>query len=402
MRLTYALTFALVLSAAGGPLMARDISGEMAYRERIALPDGALLVVELRGAEGVVAEARIETLGRQVPLPFVLSAPNAEDYTLRGALFLGGELQWRSEEVAVPAGEGPAALGVIDLYREQAPFTLFDCGGRIVEAGLVGEDLRLRAGGERFMLRPAPSASGARWSDGGTPEVVFWNKGNAAQVSVAGEDLPECQPVIDDPLLPLTARGNEPFWRLEMAEGRFLYEGNLGETRIEGSLPDPVATAEGVRFTLAEGLAVTLDRHVCRDTMSGMPFPLTATLEAAGAIETGCAGGSSDMLSGRWLAQHVEGAVLPQGAEVSLIFDVKAGRVFGKSACNRYNAGFALTGEGLSFQRGLSTMMACPQDLMAVEQTFLSALETIDRFDITDDGELVLYAQDQAVIRATR
>ena len=108
----------VALLAAVPAAHARDITGQMTYRERIALAENAQLVVELRGPGGiVVAEARIETAGRQVPLSFTLVAPDAGDFTLQGAVFTGSQADWLSAPVPVPAGEGPLDLGAVALQR---------------------------------------------------------------------------------------------------------------------------------------------------------------------------------------------------------------------------------------------------------------------------------------------
>ena len=95
------------------------------------------------------------------------------------------------------------------------------------------------------------------------------------------------------------------------------------------------------------------------------------------------------------------GAPVPEGV-ATLAFDTEGGRVFGQSGCNRFSGGFALSGEGLGFGAVAGTMMACPEDLMLVEQRFLGALPRVDRFDIAPDGALELYAGGAVVLRALR
>lgn len=393
----------LALTLVAGTAHARDVSGEIGYMERIALPDEAQVVVELLAATGQVAEVRILPGGRQVPVPFVIVAPDNGEYRLRAAIFVGGRAEWLSDTVAVAAGEAAADMGVLTVSRRAGLglWTRMDCGGTEVSVGFPGENVSLKVGGEVVALLPVEAASGAKYSDGTTPETVFWSKGNAAMVSLKGVDLPECQPVIDAALLPFTARGNEPSWSLEVTETGFVYNGNLGETRLEGPLPQPVATEVGVRFDAPEGFGFAVERAVCRDTMAGMPFPLTVSVAIDGGILAGCGGASADVLAGRWKVEAVEGAVLPEGAEVTMEFDAGAGRVSGMGGCNRFNGGFDLTGEGLSFGPAAATMMACQQDLMAVEAVFLKGLETVGRFDIVD-GALQLMSGDTVVVRARR
>lgn len=398
------LIAALALILASTSAQARDVTGQMAYRERMALPDGAELKVELRNAEGIVAEVTIPTEGRQVPLPFVIVAPDAGDFTLQGAIFVDGRPEWVTAPLTVPAGTDDADLGVVPLVRGVGMgfMNRMRCGGTVIEAGYLDAAVRLRIGETELTLPQTISGSGARYSDGATPETVFWNKGNNATLTLKGRDLPECVPMIDPPLFPLTARGNEPFWTLSLTDAGYVYERNMGEIRREGPMPQGVETQDGVRFDAGDGLAFTLSRKLCRDTMAGMPYPMSVTVEDKGQALAGCAGEPVDLLAGAWTAEHVEGAFLPEGSEVSLVFDAATRRVYGKSACNRYNGAFTLTGEGLSFGPAAGTMMACPQDLMAVEQTFLKRLELVDRFDLSPDGALELFAGGDVVIRARR
>lgn len=84
-----------------------------------------------------------------------------------------------------------------------------------------------------------------------------------------------------------------------------------------------------------------------------------------------------------------------ENAEVTLEFDAVTRRLAGRSGCNRYNAAFELSGEGLSIGPAASTRMACAPDLMAQEQQFLADLQRISRFDIDPSGALLLFANDQ-------
>src|SRR5262249_48039489 len=60
-------------------LQTLEVTGQITYRERIALPAQSMAVVELRDTSvadapsSIVAEQRIDPSGRQVPLPFRLT-----------------------------------------------------------------------------------------------------------------------------------------------------------------------------------------------------------------------------------------------------------------------------------------------------------------------------------------
>ncbi len=402
--MTRSLALALILIAVAPFAQARDVAGQLAYRERIALDPGAEMVVELTGPGGVVAEARVPTDGAQVPLPFTLKAPDGGDYRLQGAIFVGGRPEWLSPVVPVPAGDAALDLGTVMLSRHAAIgfSTRMDCGGTPVEVGFIGEAARLRAGAEVFDLTQTVSGSGARYSDGQTPETLFWGKGNSATVTIRGVALPECRTVIAPALLPVTARGNEPFWSLEVTEDGWAYTTNLGADRAEGSLPQPVAVPDGARFDVSAEFGFTVERKLCRDSMSGMPFPLTVSLTDKGTALAGCGGDPASLLDGAWTVTGVAGKPLAPKAGVTITFDAAGARVFGRGGCNSYNAGFTLTGEGLAFGPAASTMMACEEAQMAVEQAFHQALATVDGFDIGADGALELRAAGVVAIRAAR
>lgn len=68
----------------------------------------------------------------------------------------------------------------------------FDCGGRAVSIAGDSDEVRMTAGGKTYDLRRAVSASGARYEAKDDPKTVYWNKGDEAMVTVAGEDYPEC------------------------------------------------------------------------------------------------------------------------------------------------------------------------------------------------------------------
>jgi heat shock protein HslJ/membrane-bound inhibitor of C-type lysozyme len=390
----------LLLGLTALPASARDISGSVSYLARIALPPEAELVVELRGPGGVVAELREETGGRQVPLPFALSTDDSGALTLRAAIFEGGRPGWISAPVAVAAGETAVDLGELRLERHVAMgfSTRMRCGDQRLEVGFLGQGARLRAGAVVHDLAPVEAASGAKYSDGGTPETSFWSRGNRALVTLAGQTLPECLPEPVDSLLPFTARGNEPGWRLDAAADGAVLSMQDG-TEIRAALPAGQPEADGLRFATAE-FAFLVTPMLCRDSMTGMPHPFSVALTVGAEALQGCGGAPGSLLEGPWRARTLNGAALPPEAEVTLEF--AGDRLFGKSGCNRYFSGVTLTGEGLALGAGGGTMMACPDPLMAIEQQFLAALPSVTRFDLDDSGALVLLAGDTPILTASR
>ncbi|WP_159952488.1 META domain-containing protein [Rhizobium sp. 18065] len=207
------------------------------------------------------------------------------------------------------------------------------------------------------------------------------------------------------PELPLTARGNEPGWIATLDGGRISFRTVDDGTTVEGALPEPTAKGETWHYAADTiDLAVGITPVVCRDTMTGMPSPLTVTVTTGAKTFNGCGGEPVSLLAGpAWRVTRIGDAAVPEDVYVSLEFDATKTSVFGSSGCNRYFGGFTLTGEGFSFQRGMAgSMMACEEHKSQIEASFLSAMEKIDRFDIDADGGLVLISSDSPSIMATR
>lgn len=384
---------------------AREIKGELAYRERIALPDQAEMLIEVREAGNVIAESRSATGGAQVPLPFVLDADAGGGQMLTGALIVDGQVAWITAPMALPPEDTPVNLGALLLtrYASQGGFTSrLDCGGQQVTVGFAGADQAvLTVDGATYTLRQTIAASGARFSDGATPETVFWGKGDRATITLQGTDLPECIEMKDPVKLPFVARGNEPGWVLNVtAEGTTLSREDGTRVDVSAPLPQGQPTETGTRYVLSDDLAFVVEDGICRDSMTGLPYPASVLVEQSGDVLNGCGGDPAQLLQGDWTVTRIGEDDTPAGVEVTMTFD--NGRISGKSGCNRFMGTAELTGEALRFGALAGTMMACPEPAMAVEQSFHATMRTIDRFDINESGELVLIAGDVPLVTAVR
>ena len=94
-----------------------------------------------------------------------------------------------------------------------------------------------------------------------------------------------------------------------------------------------------------------------------------------------------------WVLTHMSnGQPVSENAEITLAFG--SGRVTGKSACNRYSAGIeeSKNVDGIRLGQSMSTKMACPDELMKIEQKYLDALSTVDGFSFIS-GSLALEGQ---------
>lgn len=87
------------------------------------------------------------------------------------------------------------------------------------------------------------------------------------------------------------ARGNEPFWAVDVAGNTALYKTpeNQSGRKVQVNRLTFAAGVEYVGVLGGQAFALTIRGGECADTMSGEKFPMTATLKVGGRTNTGCA-----------------------------------------------------------------------------------------------------------------
>lgn len=456
------LTAGLALLAAAGPALATapqpggngaangstaralvTIIGELSYRERMALPPGATLLVTLAEqssggdpAGPALARQSIDLAGQQVPLNFRLTAAKAklkagERYALRAIIQdKAGQPLWSIQGAHVIDPDQPLHdLGRLWLTRAASPApdatqgpaprpagTLFQCGDRPVQV-LAGDDgLDLTLDGVTHRLEQRLSASGARY--GGTlpdgREIEFWNKGRNARLTITGEAEASCaQAEFPDDPGPAPgqyeARGRAPDWTLRIGPERLdLVRSVTGTSQIaQIPVPERQLLADGYRYDaqLSTGeLRVTVNPGLCLDPRNGVPFPGRVTVEVGGQVLTGCGGSPASFLAQaeQWTVTMLNGTPVAD-AGLSLRFTGQ-GEISGNAGCNRFMARYRVDANGLTIagRSGASTLMACPREVMLREQSFLAALRNIQTHTVEPDGTLVLTGLDDTEIRLRR
>lgn len=399
---------ALALTALAPAAMAeerRAIEGTATYMARIALPPGAEVAVEARGFnEESLGFSRVPTGGAQVPLPFELDIPPRLRADLRVAIFVDGAPRWLSAPVAVEPGVDPVDVGEVMLraYTPMGFASEMVCGDRRLRLGFAGNKALLDTGRGVLELEQVRAASGARFE---TPDgsAMVWTKGDGAMVEIDGEALPECRLVPPDAAPAWTARGNEPFWTLELQGGKLTLTTGMGAETRTAQLPDPVIADGAFTYEMPEAdIRLTVAETICRDSMSGMPHPQTVAVETGGETLRGCGGAPLELLTGReWVVEDIAGDGLIDSTRVTVHVG-REGRVSGTGGCNRYTGQFELTGERLTIGPVAGTMMACPEAIMNQEQRFFEALGRVDGFDIDETGALHLRGDGETVILARR
>lgn len=384
----------------------RTISGALGYLQRIALPPESRAVVVAEGRFGaMLGEATIDADGEQVPLPFDMTVPADLSGRLSAVIRVHGQPRWVLRDLPFAAGTEPVDLGTLILEPVTAlAFPVdFICGDLTVSVGMLGDETVLRAEGRDIPMRQVDSASGARYAAIKDPETEFWNKGDSAMIRLEGRDLPECQKAPLPQHQGYRAGGNEPGWFVILTTETAEITAAYGEITHSQPRPDVQVLPGAYVFDMPEIEArLTIREGICRDDATGMPHPDAAVLELGAQVMQGCGGAPEDLLTGPvWQVSALGSDALVEPERLSLNF-ISPGRVAGSTGCNRLVGGFTLTGEGLQFGAMGSTMMACPEPLMAQERRMLDALEQVTRFDIAEDGALRLIggAEDSVLIEA--
>jgi heat shock protein HslJ len=400
MRKFGAALLALMLSpvwAGAEEAVMREIAGTLTYQQRIALPPDAQVTVVAQGLRDVVlGETRFAADGAQVPLPFAVAVPTGVPVRLMATVGAEGGPQWAAGPLVVAADATEA--GEILLRPGGLPFEMV-CGDLRLTARFDGSGMEISTYRGDMRMAEAMSASGARFEAEGDPSSWFWSKGDVATLSLWGEEFPECRMAPPQ----YTARGNEPFWTFAVSDRDFVLVTPDGVQAV-GEVPEAVWRDGAVEWDMPDqGLRLRMVDALCRDTMTGMPFPETAILTTPEGEVTGCGGDPAALLAGgEWMIEDVAAGGIIDGAMLTIAFHAQ-GAVAGTGGCNRFSGSFRLTGEELSFGPVASTMMACPEAVMALEQALFEALRRVARFDIDPTGALLLLDVDgTAVVTARR
>lgn len=385
------------------------VGGQLYYLERIALTPDSVAVVEIRDGQGpgaqLLAQSREELGNRQVPIGFELQveseAVEASDALVLQAGIVSSPGPLRvTEPVTIEQRSGELDVGQLRLNPvPQIAFGVpYQCAGRSVVVGRLGEQDWLVVDNQVFALSAQPAASGARYVAVDDSDTEFWSKGDEATVRVRGETLPTCTRVVA-PELPLTARGQEPGWHLRIDEEAIVLRAQYGEQQLDFPPASPQISVAGFRYeteTEDHRLTVLVDRQACSDTMADLVYPYRFRYTLDGVAELGCGGDPGEVLmGGEWRIERIGDEPVVAGTEPTIEFLSLDGeqRFAGRASCNRYMGGFNVTGEGLELTPAASTLMACPDEAQALqERRLLALLGEVYGFGVDESGRLLLRA----------
>lgn len=100
---------------------------------------------------------------------------------------------------------------------------------------------------------------------------------------------------------------------------------------------------------------------------------------------------------GRWLAEDIGGGGVIDRVQTTLEL-AEDGRVSGSGGCNRIGGQAKIESDSISFGQMVSTMMACPEAVMAQEAKFLAVLEQARGWQVDGPRGKLTLLDDQAQV----
>jgi putative lipoprotein len=144
-------------------------------------------------------------------------------------------------------------------------------------------------------------------------------------------------------------------------------------------------------------LACRIDHDRARIGTLAARLPAGAMPAAAPSGDSEMATGTSAMIFGTsWRAVEIDGTPVADGVEITLMVD-QAGGLTGRSGCNRYFGQAEIDGVRIGIGGLGTTRMACPEPMMAEEQRYLAAVESVAGWRI--EGEALLLSDEEGTVR---
>lgn len=229
--------------------------------------------------------------------------------------------------------------------------------------------------------------------------------GNVAEISLAGQDLGTCRPMLFAPVLPMQIAGADSSWRLHLgADDAELTQPDQPEDTQIFSDMRMSAPRDGTIRIAADGLELRLHDNPCRTSVTNLLYPVEVQL-AQPVLDGGahgCGGNALDLLAGpTWEVTSLFG--VPFGPDMpAMTLQVTGAQISGRTSCNRYLGRATIADDRLTLRELGTTRLACPTNKSNLELRFLDALEGATGFDIWQNGSLTLRAGPFPLLTARR
>jgi uncharacterized membrane protein len=201
---------------------------------------------------------------------------------------------------------------------------------------------------------------------------------------------------------PFIARGHEPGWQFQVLGDHAELQRFGDPAPMRMSITAIDSSADLIRLSVDSSLgalAIRIEHSLCRDSMSGLPYPDSVSIDLPERQLRGCGGDPHALLRAQpWRLANIE-AAMPGDALLS----------FGESdqlqlhgPCNDYGGEYTLSGEGLRLRLTQSTRRSCAAGAgaEAAEHQLLERLTLVHRHDFGPAGELRLLGADGSYMSA--
>lgn len=426
---------------------AAELTGTATYRERIALPPGAVFEATLQDVSKADAAATVigsVKLDRPAQPPFRFAIPydatridQSRNYAVRASITQGGRLMFTSDQ-AYPVLTRGHASEVKMMLRMVASAKQAEAGSlRVLPATFAGELPCADCLGIRYHLNLFPDRVFflrmtylGRGDDAFTDDIGTWvlSSDHDKLLLAGGKEATERFAIQDratlrkldvegreiESALNYNLRREKSFAPLEprlVMRGMYRYFADAGLfTECLTGRRWPVAQEQDnaalessytkARLTAGEELLVNLEGRIAtRPRAEGRGFQATLLVDRFIGILPGETCGArfsaAPLASTFWkLTQLGDKPVIAKtGArEPHLIFDGVAKRVAGSGGCNRLTGPFQLSGNQITLGKLAMTFMACAEG-MESEREFLLVLEQVRSWNIFG-RQLELFAGD--------
>jgi heat shock protein HslJ/uncharacterized lipoprotein YbaY len=388
------------------------VTGTLTFEPALKPPPETVVVVELSDLQSAsntqVAQQRMPIAERSSPLQFDLKVPIARlnagtAYVLRAAALLQSKPTWVSEEVLVTAQPGDIATGEVRMLQALTDeiATTLRCGAQAGRVSASGGSMQIRIAGESINMRQVGTT---RFEDTADKTTHFTGRSaDRGTLVLKGKRLPECVlSRLEEHRFATTLAGGQ---QVKVERGLLSFTPGDGAAAVEA----PVAlltTQNRLTGYLADDgkalISVALADKACQPVANALPLPQTVRVEYNGKRYEGCAGSTADVIRGSdWNVTSIDDNKPSDGTELTLNFGT-GNSLSGKAGCNTFRGNYALTSERLTLSKIALTRKACPAPLMQQERNFTQRLAEVERFDVSDDGSLVLVTKSGSKITAKR
>lgn len=400
------------------------LKGEITYRDRASVPDGAQLLLQLininkiKTEREVIAEKTVSLRQRQPPIGFDLSVyqdqlNDVDNFSLRASIRdEHKETLWTTDKLyLVTKAQAEQNLGLLNVVKlrdesdDKTRQVKFQCDSQSLDILIKGQTLQLQMGESIYQLAQEEAASGVKYvSQEGL--VSFWNKDNVAMLKIADNSWNHCTQVNDDKLevLPLDAKGFSPDWQLSAGYDRFIMTWDEGKKQAVLSQPRLIISETGFTVTGhsdTRTINVVAEDKLCRDSHSAHLYPYNVKVKLDSHTFEGCGGQTKRLLQGKpWTVIALNNKSIINFTKVSMSFGPE-GLLSGSASCNHYSTAYEFE-EQLDIKTVITTRKLCDVALMNQEKDFLDVLTDVESIDFDENNDLVMTTADGRTLTARR